>query len=64
MTPQPAYAQPAATVPMRAAQNITEDFEVPGLPRRSGGVRVGWWLIPVVMFAALLVGVAVALLVP
>ena len=73
--PPPASASPASlglqsmgaahTVPASARFSAGDlgDDDVPGLPRRSAP-RLGWWLIPVVMAVALLVGVAAAMLLP
>lgn len=63
--PVPA-APPIAVASVRdggGGLSSTESMHIPGLPA-PGRSKIGWWLLPVVMLAALLIGVAVALLIP
>jgi serine/threonine-protein kinase len=48
----------APTVPMRAVAEDTVDMVIPVVG--GGGTRLGWWLVPVVVVVAILLGVLIA----
>jgi serine/threonine-protein kinase len=59
---QAAAPPPGSTVPMHAVPDSGADMAV-AVPRGVPGSRLGWWVVPVVVLAAVVLGVVIAWLV-